>query len=135
MDDRVTFLGPQPQEAVLSLMQSAEVFALTSETAPGGAAEGLGLVLNEASSCACPIVATSHGGIPEAVRHGETGLLADEGDVEGIATQLDTFLSDRALGVAMGKRGRELVTDKFNMIKQAAKLEDLYDMVLETRET
>src|SRR5262249_2881776 len=109
--------------------QKAELFALTSETAPGGDAEGLGLVLNEASASGCPVVATLHGGIAEAVSHGETGLLAKEKDVVGIAEQLDTLLGDPALRAEMGRRGRELVCDQFDLDKQTAKLEDLYDDV------
>jgi len=133
--DRVTFLGAQPHETVKVLMQQAEIFALASRTARNGDSESLGIVCNEASASGRPIVATSHGGIPEAVRHGETGLLAPEGDAAGVAAHLDTLLADRGLGDEMGRRGREFACDVFDLRTQCGRLETLYDGVVNSART
>lgn len=129
IESQVRFLGAQPHQAVLGLMQGAEVFCLPSRTAASGDCEGLGIVFNEASACAVPIVATRHGGIPEAVLDGGTGLLAPEGDAMGLAQALDAVLSDRALGEQLGRRGREYVCERFDVRKQGEKLEEIYDRV------
>jgi len=128
---QVVFLGSQSHASVLELMRGAEVFALTSNTAKSGASEALGIVFNEASAAGVPVISTLHGGIPEAVIDNETGLLAPERDVDAIADRLDALLSDRALGRRMGLMGREYVGDCFNIKSQTAKLELLYDNLIQ----
>jgi len=132
LQGRVRLLGPQPHETVRQLMRSAEIFALPSQTAATGDSEALGIVFNEASACGIPIVATWHGGIPEAVLDGETGLLAQEKDDSSLADKLDILLCDRELGKRMGRRGREYVCDMFDIGKQTSKLEAIYDDVLQS---
>ena len=127
---RVRFLGAQPHDAVRALTQRATVFALTGQTTDTGQQEALGLVLNEASACAVPVVATRHGGMPEAVRDGETGILADERDDAAIGSALDTLLGNPALAARMGRQGRAFVTEVFNLRTQTAALEELYDRVI-----
>jgi len=127
LNNRVQFLGAQPHEVVQNLMRNAEIFALPSQTAADGDSEGLPFVILEASACGVPIVSTWHSGIPEAVLDGETGFLVPERDDAALAERLDTLLGDRALGKKMGRRGRELVCDVFDIRKQTAKLEAIYD--------
>jgi len=129
--DRVRFLGALPHEKVLHLMQHAEIFALPSQTAINGDSEALGIVFNEASACGIPIVSTWHGGIPEAVLHEETGLLSPEYDPAVLAANLDTLLSNRALGESMGRQGRDYVCANFNIRTQTTKLESIYNEVIE----
>lgn len=130
VENQVRFLGAQAHAVVLQLMRRAEIFALTSQTAESGDSEALGIVFNEASACRVPIVSTWHGGIPEAVVNGETGLLAPEKDDKGLAEKLDILLSDRSLGQEMGRRGREYVCELFDIRKQTVKLEAIYDKTL-----
>lgn len=124
------FLDAQPSGRVLELMQSAEIFCLPSRTARSGVREALGIVFNEASSCGLPVVSTRHGGIPEAVIDGETGFLVPEGDSHSLAEKLDLLLSDKGLREAMGRKGRQLVCDSFDIRKQTMKLELLYDEMI-----
>jgi colanic acid/amylovoran biosynthesis glycosyltransferase len=128
--NRIRFLGAQPYSVVQSLMKHAEIFALPSQTAEDGNSEALGIVFNEASACAIPIISTQHGGIPEAVLDGETGFLVPEKSDQALAEKLDILLSDRGLGQEMGRRGREFVEDVFDLRKQTEKLEAIYDSVL-----
>jgi glycosyltransferase involved in cell wall biosynthesis len=129
LEGRVRFLGARPHGEVLALMQQAWAFVLPSRKTPDGHAEGLGQVFLEASACACPVIATWNGGIPEAVLHGQTGLLAPDGDVEGLAGLLRTILEDGGLALDLGRRGREWVCDQFDLARQTAKLEEIYDQV------
>ncbi len=130
IDRRVRFLGAQPHEKVLQLMQQAEIFALPSQTAKSGECEGLPIVILEASACSVPVVSTYHSGIPEAVINGETGFLVSEKDDRCLAQKLDILLSDRSLGKKMGAQGREFIDEKFDIRKQTAKLEAIYNSLL-----
>ncbi|WP_218080089.1 glycosyltransferase [Anthocerotibacter panamensis] len=124
--ERVHFLGSQPPQVVLRLMQGARLFALASQQAADGDSEGLGMVFLEASACGIPVVATWHGGIPEAVVAGETGLLAPEGDDAALAEHIAHLLSDRTRAQQMGVRGREYVCECFDLHKQSQVLEQIY---------
>ena len=123
---KVRLLGSMPHEQVLAFMKSAEVFSLTSETAVDGDVEALGIVFNEASACGIPVVSTFSGGIPEAVLHGETGLLAEERDDQTVAEHLDTLLSAPDRARAMGRRGREYMIERFDIRRQTSQLEKIY---------
>lgn len=128
--ERVRFLGARSSDEVRQLMQRCALFVLPSQTAENGDSEALGIVFNEASACGIPVVSTRHGGIPEAVLHGETGLLVDERDDRALAEAMDQILGDPYLGSKLGKRGREYVCDVFDLSKQTAKLEDIYETLL-----
>ena len=56
--------------------------------------EGFGIVLLEAMLASLPVVATSVSAVPEVVADGETGILVDEGDVDGVARALRDLLED-----------------------------------------
>ena len=131
IDHRVCFLGAQPHERVLQLMQQAEIFALPSQTAKSGECEGLPIVILEASACGIPVVSTYHSGIPEAVIDGETGFLVSEKDQHSLATKLDILLRDRALGKKMGQQGRKLICAEFDLHRQTLKLEAIYDSLID----
>jgi len=126
----VTFLGMQPQRVVQDYMQRAYVFCMPSITMPSGEAESLGVVFLEAMATKVPVVSFSSGGIPEVVLHEKTGFLAEERDVEGLAYYLSTLLENLGLRNEMGEAGRKWVEQAFNLEKQNAKLEALYDEVI-----
>ncbi|MBW4674609.1 MAG: glycosyltransferase [Desmonostoc geniculatum HA4340-LM1] len=129
VSDRVNFLGAQPYEVVQKIVRGAEIFSLPSQTAKNGDSEGLPLSILEAAACALPIASTWHSAIPDAVLDGETGFLVDEKDDRALAEKLDILLSDRALAKNMGIKGREFICENFDIRKQTAKLEAIYDLV------
>jgi colanic acid/amylovoran biosynthesis glycosyltransferase len=129
LEHRVRFAGMLSHDDVRPLMARAAVVALTSQTPPNGQQEALGLVLNEAGASGVPVIATRHGGMPEAVIDGETGLIVPERDERAIGEALETIVADRDLAARMGTRGRAFVGDVFNLRTQTAALEDLYDRV------
>jgi colanic acid/amylovoran biosynthesis glycosyltransferase len=126
---RVRFLGAQSHDKIVELMRGARVFALPSQEPASGDREALGIVFNEASACGIPVVATRHGGIPEAVLDGETGFLVPEKADTALAERLDRLLSDEALASRMGRRGREYVCEMFDLSRQTRLLERIYDEV------
>ena len=76
-----------------------------------------------------PVVSFASGSIPEAIAHGQTGLLAREGDTEILATYLITLLTDVGLWDRMSGAGVQHVRKHFDLRRQTARLEDLYDSV------
>jgi colanic acid/amylovoran biosynthesis glycosyltransferase len=130
IDARVRWLGALPHAEVAAWLKRAAVFCLPSCTAANGDAEGLGLVLLEAAASGVPVVATRHGGIPEAVKDGDTGYLVAERDADELADALDTLLSSEALRWKMGDAARRFARSRFDIARQTKTLEQLYEAVL-----
>jgi glycosyltransferase involved in cell wall biosynthesis len=109
--DSVEVVGfVEDRAAVASYHRDADVFCSAAQHEVGVAN-----VYLEAMASGRPVVAGSTGGAPEAVRHGETGLLVEPGDVDATAAALDRILSDPALAERMGAAGRSRVDDYFAM--------------------
>lgn len=125
-----TFLGAQPPDVVQTTLRAARIFAAPSRTATSGDSEGFGMVFLEAAAAGLPVVSTLHGGIPEAVIDGETGLLSPEGDTGALAENLRHLLSSPDLCARLGGAGRLRVEREFDIVKQTALLEEIYDTVV-----
>ncbi len=78
-----------------------------------------------------PVVSFRHGGIPETMREGVTGLLADERDVETLAAHLLRYLEDDGFWASSREQGLRWVHSRFDVHAQTALLEGLYDRVIE----
>ena len=120
--DNVIFTGFC--DDVYPLLSVMDVFVLASVS------EGFGIALLEAMAVSKPVVATSVGGIPEIVIHGQTGLLVKPNDSLALARTISHLLANREQAIAMGKCGRERVETYFSIKSEIAKLEDLYAEVL-----
>ncbi|CAM3754363.1 glycosyltransferase [Rahnella victoriana] len=123
----IQFLGSQPHDRVLELMQQASIFCLPSVTSTTGDAEGLGMVLLEAAASGVPTVGTRHGGIPEAMEENITGYLVNERDVNDLAEKLIMLVTDDKKRHAMGDSARKFIEDKFDIKKQTQILESIYE--------
>jgi glycosyltransferase involved in cell wall biosynthesis len=128
------FLGVQGADAVRGWMQRARVLCNPSVTAANGDTEGLGMVFAEAQATGLPVVSTLHGGIPEVVRDGETGLLARERSVEELTSHLDRMLTDRVFWAACSDCGKRWVREQFDIRRCTAGLEDVYDEAVAHRQ-
>jgi glycosyltransferase involved in cell wall biosynthesis len=106
---------------VLGCMKGFDLFVLSSVT------EGLGTSLLDAMACGKPIVATTAGGIPEVVADGETGLLVAPRDHTALAAAIVRLLNDDALRAAMGKAGRDRVTERFTVGRMVAGTVAVYE--------
>jgi glycosyltransferase involved in cell wall biosynthesis len=124
------FLGAQPSNIVRKWLSRARVFCAPSMTLPDGQAEALGNVFTEAQAMGVPVVTYHHGGIPEAVLHGQTGLLAPERDVDTLAKYIIRYLSDDRFWNECRLRGIEWVRQSFDVRVQTARLEKVYEEVL-----
>jgi glycosyltransferase involved in cell wall biosynthesis len=123
------FLGAQPPSVVKEWMRKARVFCVPSVTAPDGDAEGFGIVFAEAQACGLPVVSFATGGIAEAVAHGETGFLAPEGNWADLADYILLLLQSNETWERFSRAGRKRVEEHFDLRKQTAKLETIYQQV------
>jgi len=114
-DNRVVFAGWGSPETVEAALQEADIFLAPSITAQNGDQEGIPVGVMEAMAHGLPVVSTYHTGIPELVSHGQTGLLAEEGNVEQLAQHLQTLLQDPELRQKMGTAGYERVASEYEI--------------------
>ena len=96
-------------------LYQADVFILTSCTAPNGDQEGLPVVITEAMAAELPIISTHHAGIPEVVLDEQTGLIAPEKDVNRIAMNISRLSKDKDMRLRLGRNGRAKVLEEFNV--------------------
>lgn len=126
----VTFDGARPQDYVQQALQQAHVFALASATPSAGDEEGIPVVLMEAMAAGVPVVSTWHGGIPELVHDGVTGLLAPEAHPAALAENLLRVLNDTSLAQRLARAARHRVEAEFDAADAARRLEALYAKTL-----
>lgn len=126
-----TFVGAQSPSDVERHLTGARLLVAPSRTARDGDSEGLPTTILEAMARGVPVVSTRHSGIPEAVAHGETGLLVGEGDRPALADAIARMLGDDALRERCGRASRARMVERFDLAKQSLLLERLYDEVLD----
>jgi phosphatidylinositol alpha-1,6-mannosyltransferase len=117
--DRVRFLANVPDRDLPGLYNCAEVYLGLSRLMDQRV-EGFGISLLEAGACGVPVVASRTGGIPEAVRDGESGILVDPDHPDQVAVTLRTLLNDRSLAERLGAGGRNAVERYYNWDRVSA---------------
>ncbi len=100
----------------------ADAFLLTSET------ESFGLAALEAMACSTPVLAFSVGGLPEVVRHGQTGMLAPLGDRHALAHHAVELWHDAARRQSMKSNARQWA-EQFDVEQIAPQYTQLYQNV------
>jgi len=111
--DRVSFLGSVPEVQLPGLYRAATLYAGLSREA-NGQVEGFGLSLVEAQASGIPVIASTSGGIPDAVTDGRTGVLIPPDDPTAAAVTMIGLLSDPGRLAAMGRSGRVRVEQYLN---------------------
>ncbi len=128
--EHVELLGPQTQDAVAALLQTAHLFVLPSIRTSSGKMEGLPVVLMEALAVGLPVISTSISGIPEIIRPGETGQLVPPADPAALADAIINVMRDPAAARAAGRRGRQLVEAEFSLDRNVEALRRLFDATI-----
>ena len=114
------FLGDVKENILPTLYNCADVFVLPSVQ------EGQGIALLEAQASAKPVVAFNVGGVREAVREGQSGLLVERGNSSLLAEAILKLLSDSSLRRKMGASGREFVLANYTWDICAEKMLRIY---------
>ncbi len=124
---QVRFAGFLTQAELRRELQAAHFFLHPSEMGADGNQEGVPNSLLEAMSTGLPVIGTYHGGIPEAVEHGKSGWLIQEGDTAALTAALLELAGDPVRMAGMGHAASEAVRANFEQTAQALKLESYYD--------
>jgi glycosyltransferase involved in cell wall biosynthesis len=121
----VSFTGFLAQKPLQQVFSSAHIFLHPSETVAGDV-EGIPNSLLEAMASGLPAVATHHGGIPEVIADGETGLLCAERDPAAVGEALLRLARDPALYRSIALAGSESVREQFSAKRRIVDIENLY---------
>ncbi len=126
IDNRVSFAGFISQEQLRDVYYGSHIFVHPSETDPDGNQEGIPNSMLEAMASGLPVFATEHGGIPEAINHGVSGVLVPERDDEELAWALVNAVEDPGFLWRIARSGADMVQDNFDQRVQTRRLEDIY---------
>ncbi|SFR15672.1 glycosyltransferase family 4 protein [Desulfoscipio geothermicus] len=118
MDDYFTFTGVV--DNIAQAYAAMDIFVLPSIT------EGLPLTILEAMAFSLPVVATSVGGVPEIIKHGECGFLVPPDNHKELASKIAYLLDCPSIRDELRNRGRQRVSDKFDAQKMIQKTINIY---------
>ncbi|MCK5087111.1 MAG: N-acetyl-alpha-D-glucosaminyl L-malate synthase BshA [Melioribacteraceae bacterium] len=122
LSDDILFLGKQ--DGIEEILSGADLFLMPSQS------ESFGLSALEAMACGLPVVSSSVGGLPELIRHNETGFIAEIGDVERMARYTIDLLKNKKKYSLFSKNSRNRAVDKFDILKIVPQYEKYYDKIL-----
>ena len=117
----IEYLGRLSHHDALRIVAGVDIVLV-----PSRATEAFSLVALEAALLGKPVVATDVGGLPETVIHGETGLLTQDGNPQGLAAAVLRLIRDPALRSSMGVRARERALARFSMERYTRELRRIY---------
>jgi phosphatidylinositol alpha-1,6-mannosyltransferase len=121
LGDVVRFLGEVPEKELPALYNAADLYVGASRR-HDLLAEGFGISITEASASGLAVVGGRSGGVPDAVRDGETGILVDPDDPAAVAAGVSSLLSDAELRKKFGAAGRRAVETYYNWDRVARDL-------------
>lgn len=125
LSDRIRFCDEVPVDAVADWYRALDLFVAPQRW------EGFGLTPLEAMACGVPVLATRVGAFEELLVDGRTGQLVDRGDVPAMARALDTALSDPQRLAEWSAAARTHVVEHFSLEREAEKLIEIYERLLE----
>lgn len=126
MAKSVEFCGFLSQAELRALYARSHFFLHPSETGPDGDQEGVPNSMLEAMASGLPALATTHGGIPEAVEDGVSGLLVPERDHDALAQAMITLAREPTRFAQMSAAAAARVSSRFDLAVQTRILEGLY---------
>ena len=129
--EKVTFTGFLDTAALCGLYQTSHAFLHPSQTPPDQNQEGIPNSMLEAMATGLPVLATHHGGIPEAVTDNQTGLLVEERDGDRFLDNLHRLAIEPGLWQALSRNAGISVRQNFEHRAQIANLESIYDECLD----
>ena len=125
IQDKITFKGVLKPDQIIECLCKSRCFVQHSVRSTDGDSEGMPNTILEAASCGLPIISTFHAGIKEAVEHGVSGYLTNEGDEIQMAKYMIEIAKNPELAKKMGVKAREIVTANYNLEKQIQELKDI----------
>lgn len=122
VDNDVKFYGEQ--ESFIELLSISDLFLMPSQS------ESFGLSALEAMACGVPVISSNAGGLPELNLHGETGYIAEIGDVNKMAEYALSLLEDPKRYKIFSENALDRATNMFSAEKVIPEYEKYYEEVL-----
>lgn len=117
IENNVLFPGRISPDIFREYLKESLAYVQHSIEAQDGDMEGTPVSILEASGAGLPIVSTFHAGIPDVIQHESTGLLGDEFDIATMAKNMLWIIENKKEAIAMGKKGKHLISENFSMQK------------------
>jgi glycosyltransferase involved in cell wall biosynthesis len=127
LEEFVQLPGPMPREDLIDLYPQASVVIAPCVVGADGNRDGLPTVLIEAMALGVPVISTPVTGIPELVRHEETGLLIAEHAPHELASAVRRVLGQPEWARDLASAGRKLVEERFDLTRNVATLRALLE--------
>jgi glycosyltransferase involved in cell wall biosynthesis len=121
LHDRIKCPGFEPD--LIGCLKSADIFVNPSLS------EGLPNIVLEAMALKIPVIATSVGGVPELITHGESGILVPPGDDRAMAQSILELLNFRPLGQKLAENAYRTILESYSFDKQMHDLAGIYRML------
>lgn len=118
----VEFCGAMSQSDVIKKIRQARVLAAPCVHAGDNDRDGLPTILLEAMALGTPCISTPVTGIPEVLKHEETGLMVAERNEVELADACERLLSEQALCDVLTQNARGLIEENFDIEKNTAKI-------------
>jgi L-malate glycosyltransferase len=125
LNDKVKFLGKQ--EALVEILSCSDLFIIPSQS------ESFGLAALEAMACGLPVISSSVGGLPELVKHNETGFIAEIGDIERMAKYAIDLLTNEKKYKIFSNNSRERAVNVFDISKVVPLYEEHYRKIMDSK--
>jgi colanic acid/amylovoran biosynthesis glycosyltransferase len=122
----VSFPGFVSQKQLREIYYRSHIFVHPSQTGHDGNQEGIPNSMLEAMASGLPVFATRHGGIPEAIENGVSGVLVPERDHQALARALLDAAENSVFLSQIARSGAEVVRRNFALRAQAQRLEEIY---------
>lgn len=121
-ENRVFLLGYRSN--IDAILRESDIFIICTKH------ETLCISLLEAANNSLPLIASNVGGIPEIIKNGENGILAEVGDIDGFKNAVIKLTENKELREKMGVKSKELINRVFNQAEITNKLDDIYKCVI-----
>jgi len=123
--EHVKFLGKQ--DGLVDILNAADVFLIPSQS------ESFGLAALEAMACGVPVVSSSVGGLPELVKHNDSGFIAEIGDIDRMSKYVIDLLTNPRKYEMFSNNARRRAIELFGIDKIVPYYENYYQTVLEEK--
>jgi colanic acid/amylovoran biosynthesis glycosyltransferase len=137
LQDRVFLVGSRQPPEVKAAYREADLMSLpccySRDPRWFNNHDCIPYVLMESMAMGLPVISTRLGGIPELIQDGETGLLVEPEDPEGLAVAIARILKDEDWARRLAQAGRKFVMQEFGADRNAQRLQEIFTRVVEAR--
>ncbi|MDQ0429581.1 glycosyltransferase involved in cell wall biosynthesis [Planomicrobium stackebrandtii] len=127
IEDRVEFLGPQSQDELALLFNSATATIVPSFY------ESFGMVAAEAQACGSPIIASDVGGLKNVVQDGITGLLVETKNEIDLAIAMEVLSANTLLTERLSRQAVQIARKDFDWDSISTRINSLYEVIISAR--